>query len=77
MVAYEDEVDTTMATPELLGKRVVVDGLSAKADLNGREGIITTFDKIKARYRVRLDPLSDSEQGQLLAFRMENLRPLP
>ena len=74
--ACEDEADAAAATPELVGKRVVVHALSAKADLNGREGVVTTFDKAKARYRVRLDPLADSEQGQLLAFRMENLKPL-
>ena len=50
-------------------------GLLSKADLNGRVGTATAFDKAKGRIRVRLDPLPNSEApATLMAFRPENVR---
>ena len=59
----------------LVGKHVQIHGLLSKADLNGRVGTATAFDKAKGRIRVRLDPLPNSEApATLMAFRPENVR---
>jgi hypothetical protein len=42
----------------LLGRRVVVNGLVAKPELNGRTGKAMTFDYDKGRYYVELDDTS-------------------
>jgi tetratricopeptide (TPR) repeat protein len=39
----------------LLGRRVVINGLVAKPELNGRTGTALTFDEGKGRYSVELD----------------------
>ena len=39
----------------LVGRRVIVDGLSSKPELNGSRGIAVGFDEDKGRYTVRLD----------------------
>jgi hypothetical protein len=39
----------------LLGRRVVIDGLVAKPELNGRTGTAVSFDIAKGRYSVELD----------------------
>lgn len=43
-----------MAAP-LVGKRVVIEGLSSKPELNGSRGVAVSFDDQKSRYMVQLD----------------------
>jgi len=51
----------------LVGRRVIVDGLSSKPELNGSRGIAVGFDEDKGRYTVRLDA------GPTMALRPSNL----
>ena len=44
----------------LLGRRVVINGLVAKPELNGRTGTAVSFDSGKGRYSVELDGTSSS-----------------
>jgi hypothetical protein len=44
----------------LLGRRVVINGLVAKPELNGRTGTAVRFDDDKGRYSVELDDTSSS-----------------
>jgi len=44
----------------LLGRRVVINGLVTKPELNGRTGTVVTFDDDKGRYSVELDDTSSS-----------------
>jgi hypothetical protein len=44
----------------LLGRRVVINGLVAKPELNGRTGTAVSFDDAKGRYSVELDGASSS-----------------
>ncbi len=44
----------------LLGRRVVINGLVAKPELNGRTGTAVSFDIAKGRYSVELDDTSSS-----------------
>jgi hypothetical protein len=44
----------------LLGRRVVINGLVAKPELNGRTGTAVSFDDDKGRYSVELDDTSSS-----------------
>ena len=44
----------------LLGSRVVINGLVAKPELNGRTGTAVSFDDDKGRYSVELDDTSSS-----------------
>ena len=44
----------------LLGRRVVINGLVAKPELNGRTGTAWSFDDDKGRYSVELDDTSSS-----------------
>ena len=44
----------------LLGRRVVINGLVAKPELNGRTGTAVSFDDDKGRYWVKLDDTSSS-----------------
>ena len=44
----------------LLGSRVVINGLVAKPELNGRTGTAVRFDDDKRRYSVELDGISSS-----------------
>ena len=44
----------------LLGRRVVINGLVAKAELNGRAGTAVCFDDGKGRYSVELTDTSSS-----------------
>lgn len=43
-----------MSAP-LLGRRVVIQGLSSKPELNNTQGVAESFDEVKCRYNVRLD----------------------
>jgi hypothetical protein len=38
-----------------VGSRVILDGLVARSDLNGRKGVATAFDDAKQRFLVRVD----------------------
>ena len=44
----------------LLGRRVVIIGIVAKPELNGRTGTALSFDDDKGRYLVELDESSSS-----------------
>ena len=56
-----------MSAP-LVGKRVVVNGMISKPELNGRGGTAISFDDGKGRYSVRLD------SGETLAIKSNNLQ---
>jgi hypothetical protein len=56
----------------LLGRRVVINGLIAKPELNGRTGTAVSFDGDKGRYSVELDGTSSS-----LMIKPCNLIPTP
>jgi hypothetical protein len=43
---------------QLLGKRVIIKGLAAKPELNGRIGTAVSFDDDKGRYSVELHETS-------------------
>ena len=45
---------------ELLGVSVVINGLVAKPELNGRRGTAVSFDDDKGRYSVEIDGSSTS-----------------
>ena len=51
--------DNRVPTP-LLGRRVVINGLVAKPELNGRTGTAVSFDDDKGRYSVELGDTSSS-----------------
>ena len=57
MGAMSSEQNKDQETP-LVGKRVVINGLVAKPELNGRTGTVVSFDDDKARYSVELDDTS-------------------
>jgi hypothetical protein len=56
----------------LLDRRVAIDGLVAKPELNGRTGTVVSFDEDKGRYSVELDDTSSS-----LMIKPCNLLPTP
>jgi hypothetical protein len=53
----------------LVGKRVVVDGLASKPELNGSKGTATSFDDAKGRYNLKMDA------GGMLALKPANVLP--
>ena len=59
---------STRDPPSLVGKRVLVEGLVGRADLNGCEGIAGVFDEEAGRYTVRLD------DGECIKIRTANLQ---
>jgi len=65
------ELPTVVETP-LLGKRVVVNGLQAKPELNGRHGIASDFVESKGRYAVNLE-----DGGGSFALKPDNLSVAP
>jgi len=54
-----------------IGSKVVLEGLVARADLNGRSGVVISFDAERGRFGVEVDGQSD-----LLALKPANLQPL-
>ena len=54
MSSLNSKVNTAPNTP-LLGKRVFINGLAAKPELNGRTGTAVSFDDAEGRYSVELD----------------------
>jgi hypothetical protein len=54
MSSLNSKVTTAPSTP-LLGKRVCINGLAAKSELNGRTGTAVSFDDAEGRYSVELD----------------------
>eukprot|EP00966_Prymnesium_polylepis_P214095 4958718-Prymnesium_polylepis.2 len=59
-----------MAAP-LQGRRVTIEGIQAKPELNGLTGTAVSFDDAKGRYNVKLD------QGETVAIKPANLRAQP
>ncbi|KAL1529539.1 hypothetical protein AB1Y20_000484 [Prymnesium parvum] len=55
----------------LTGRRVVVEGIVNKVELNGKQGVALSFDDSKGRYNVRLD------SGEISALKPANLRAVP
>jgi hypothetical protein len=49
----------------LVGRRVVINGLVAKPELNGRTGTAVSFDDDKGRYAVKLDQPSSPYSVEL------------
>jgi len=58
-----------------VGRRVVVHGLTAKGELNGRIGSVVAFDEAKQRYRVCLDATAGAS-GVTMAFKHANMQEL-
>ena len=56
-----------MAAP-LIGRRVKIDGLASKPELNGTEGLAVSFDDGKGRYNCKLDAT-----GGMMALKPANL----
>ena len=56
-------------TPNLLGRRVRIDGLQARPELNGRNGVARRFDAAKGRYEVGVEG-----EAEPLLLRPANLR---
>ena len=56
--AREREETAPRKETPLLGRRVVINGLVAKPELNGRAGTAVSFDDDKGRYLVELDDTS-------------------
>ena len=56
-------------TAPLVGKRVVVEGLASKPELNGNKGTATSFDHAKGRYNVKMDA------GGIMALKPANVLP--
>ena len=52
----------------LLGKRVSIHSLSGRVDLNGRVGVVDSFDEEARRYAVRL-----VDSGEVVKVRPTNL----
>jgi hypothetical protein len=50
------------------GRKVTIQGLVSKAELNGCKGVVESFDKTKGRYNVKVD-----STGQVLALKISNL----
>ena len=65
------EINLKQAAPdeEFVGKRVIVEGLASKPELNGSKGIATAFDDAKGRYNVWLD------SGAQMALKPANVLP--
>jgi hypothetical protein len=59
--------------PEKLekGRKVTIQGLKSKAELNGCKGVVESFDEAKERYNVKVD-----NTGQVLALKIDNLQAL-
>ena len=55
-----------------MGKRVVINGLAAKPELNGRTGTVLSFDDAEGRYFVELD-LSHDETSTSFTIKPCNL----
>ena len=71
-----DGWDDTMGSMALyVGRRVRLNGLVAKQELNGTAGVIVGLDHAKQRYRVRLDP-TRGQPSQTLAFKRSNITPV-
>ena len=56
----------------LLGKRVSITGTS-REDLNGRTGVVTSFDHAGGRYVVELDNRGGRNEKEKLKLKPENL----
>ena len=65
------EINLKQAAPdeEHVGKRVIVEGLASKPELNGSRGVATSFDDAKGRYNVQLD------DGGQMALKPANVQP--
>ena len=57
-----------MAAP-LVGRRVTIDGLTSRPELNGTGGVAQSFDDAKGRYNVKLD------SGTFMALKPVALKP--
>ena len=55
----------------LLGRTVVLCGLSGKPEFNGRRGKVLQFDEERERYAVQL-----CDEASVLLLRAENVRPV-
>ena len=58
----------------MVGKRVQVHALKGKGELNGRQGLVASYDKGKDRYRVRLDAETIDGLPTVLGFKSQNLK---
>eukprot|EP00035_Acanthoeca_spectabilis_P031052 m.12299 g.12299 ORF g.12299 m.12299 type:complete len:296 (+) comp4530_c0_seq1:68-955(+) len=68
-----------MAAP-LCGRRVIVSGITGRAELNGRTGTAESFNDENGRYVVQLDPrpeLGEVATGPKVALRAHNVLPEP
>ena len=59
----------------LYGKRVRIDGLTGRADLNGCEGVAGTFDEVVGRYMVAIDRdgACNDRDGECIKVKPANL----
>ena len=75
----EDKPKESKKAPEapLVGKRVKLDGLVSKPELNGTEGVALRFDKAKGRYQVQLDATGESMLFKPAALSAVSAKPRP
>ena len=52
----------------LVGRRVVIEGIASKPELNGTKGVAVSFDDAKGRYNVRLE-----SSGEFMALKPVNI----
>lgn len=55
-----DEVRTTMAAP-LVGKRVTVNGIAGRAELNGRTGVAESFNDANGAFSVLISVINSHQ----------------
>ena len=58
----------------LVGREVTAHGLSARADLNGRVGVVKSLVVAKGRYQVELKAVGDGTRAETIAVKPTNLR---
>jgi hypothetical protein len=61
-VQQEESVTTQIPTRFTTGAHVRVNGLQASVDLNGKDGVVQTFDVLSGRYVVQIDGARSSKK---------------
>lgn len=61
----------------LKGKRVLIQGLRSKPELNGEQAVANDFDEAKGRYSVTIESNDIDRHGLIMALKTDNLRLAP
>ena len=59
----------------IIGERVKLDGLVARPEWNGFEGVAEEYDEVTGRFKIRLDPIGslEIEASKFVLVRFTNL----